>query len=299
MYAAFNVRLFNFLARLSRRREVAEDLMKETWLRLADSGRSAAHDRRRSRKPLRTSSSGRSSPRWRPAACLPRSPAACGCRRVPAVRSGGDLWPHARSLAPALEPSSRAALAPPGGDGESKRGGSERGNDMTSDDNNGPVLRRLSRLPTAPTRCFAVRTGAGPMPRRARSQAAIAGAPRRWHRSGEAGPRAGDRCRVLLDLSLCRHSGRLAIAGHFLTSAITMYFLRWCWYLLIARQSPLNQRSASGRRRDTAPDGRSGFGGGTAAHSTINELESAGLEPVPGVTRQIGCSIVEPVTLSK
>lgn len=30
----FNARLFNFLARLSRRREVAEDLLEETWLRL-------------------------------------------------------------------------------------------------------------------------------------------------------------------------------------------------------------------------------------------------------------------------
>ena len=30
----FNARLFNFLARLSRRRDVAEDLLEETWLRL-------------------------------------------------------------------------------------------------------------------------------------------------------------------------------------------------------------------------------------------------------------------------
>jgi RNA polymerase sigma-70 factor (ECF subfamily) len=30
----FNARLFSFLARLSRRREVAEDLVEETWLRL-------------------------------------------------------------------------------------------------------------------------------------------------------------------------------------------------------------------------------------------------------------------------
>ncbi len=30
----FNTRLFKFLARLSRRREVAEDLLEETWLRL-------------------------------------------------------------------------------------------------------------------------------------------------------------------------------------------------------------------------------------------------------------------------
>jgi RNA polymerase sigma-70 factor (ECF subfamily) len=31
---AFNTPLFNFLARLSRRRDVAEDLLEETWLRL-------------------------------------------------------------------------------------------------------------------------------------------------------------------------------------------------------------------------------------------------------------------------
>jgi len=34
VHQAFNTRLFNFLARLSQRREVAEDLLEETWLRL-------------------------------------------------------------------------------------------------------------------------------------------------------------------------------------------------------------------------------------------------------------------------
>ena len=34
VYAAYQARLFNFLARLSRRRDVAEDLAEETWLRL-------------------------------------------------------------------------------------------------------------------------------------------------------------------------------------------------------------------------------------------------------------------------
>ena len=34
VYEAFNTRLFNFLARLSQRRDVAEDLLEETWLRL-------------------------------------------------------------------------------------------------------------------------------------------------------------------------------------------------------------------------------------------------------------------------
>jgi len=36
VYAAFNARLFNFLARLSRHRDVAEDLLEETWLRFVD-----------------------------------------------------------------------------------------------------------------------------------------------------------------------------------------------------------------------------------------------------------------------
>jgi RNA polymerase sigma-70 factor (ECF subfamily) len=34
VYAAYHARLFNFLARLCRRREVAEDLVEETWLRV-------------------------------------------------------------------------------------------------------------------------------------------------------------------------------------------------------------------------------------------------------------------------
>ena len=34
IHDCYNTRLFNFLARLSRRREVAEDLLEETWLRL-------------------------------------------------------------------------------------------------------------------------------------------------------------------------------------------------------------------------------------------------------------------------
>jgi RNA polymerase sigma-70 factor (ECF subfamily) len=34
VYQAFNVRLYNFLARLTNRRDVAEDLLEETWLRL-------------------------------------------------------------------------------------------------------------------------------------------------------------------------------------------------------------------------------------------------------------------------
>jgi RNA polymerase sigma factor (sigma-70 family) len=37
VYEAYHRRLFNFLARLSRRRDVAEDLLEETWLRLVAS----------------------------------------------------------------------------------------------------------------------------------------------------------------------------------------------------------------------------------------------------------------------
>jgi len=36
VHGEFNARLFNFLARLSRRREVAEDLLEETWLRVVN-----------------------------------------------------------------------------------------------------------------------------------------------------------------------------------------------------------------------------------------------------------------------
>jgi DNA-directed RNA polymerase specialized sigma24 family protein len=39
VYSAFNTRLFTFLVRLSRRRDVAEDLLEETWLRLVNHAR--------------------------------------------------------------------------------------------------------------------------------------------------------------------------------------------------------------------------------------------------------------------
>lgn len=39
VYDEFNPRLFNFLARLSNRRDVAEDLLEETWLRLVSHAR--------------------------------------------------------------------------------------------------------------------------------------------------------------------------------------------------------------------------------------------------------------------
>jgi RNA polymerase sigma factor (sigma-70 family) len=46
VYAAFNVRLFTFLVRLSRRRDVAEDLLEETWLRLVKHARRLRADTR-------------------------------------------------------------------------------------------------------------------------------------------------------------------------------------------------------------------------------------------------------------
>ena len=46
VHAAFNRRLYNFLARLSNRREVAEDLLEETWLRLVVHARRLDRDTR-------------------------------------------------------------------------------------------------------------------------------------------------------------------------------------------------------------------------------------------------------------
>jgi RNA polymerase sigma-70 factor, ECF subfamily len=46
VHAAFNARLFNFLARLTRRRDVAEDLLEETWLRLVAHARRLRPDTR-------------------------------------------------------------------------------------------------------------------------------------------------------------------------------------------------------------------------------------------------------------
>ncbi|MCX6549784.1 MAG: RNA polymerase sigma factor [Acidobacteria bacterium] len=46
VYAAYHARLFNFLARLSRRRDVAEDLLEETWLRLVTHARRLQDDTR-------------------------------------------------------------------------------------------------------------------------------------------------------------------------------------------------------------------------------------------------------------
>jgi RNA polymerase sigma-70 factor (ECF subfamily) len=46
VYDQFNARLFNFLARLSRRRDVAEDLLEETWLRLVAQARRLRPDTR-------------------------------------------------------------------------------------------------------------------------------------------------------------------------------------------------------------------------------------------------------------
>jgi RNA polymerase sigma factor (sigma-70 family) len=46
VHAAFNTRLFTFLVRLSRRRDVAEDLLEETWLRLVANARRLRVDTR-------------------------------------------------------------------------------------------------------------------------------------------------------------------------------------------------------------------------------------------------------------
>jgi RNA polymerase sigma-70 factor (ECF subfamily) len=46
VYAAFNTRLFTFLVRLSRRRDVAEDLLEETWLRFVKHARRLRSDTR-------------------------------------------------------------------------------------------------------------------------------------------------------------------------------------------------------------------------------------------------------------
>ncbi len=44
VYEAFRPRLYSFLVRLSRRREVAEDLLEETWLRLVERASALADD---------------------------------------------------------------------------------------------------------------------------------------------------------------------------------------------------------------------------------------------------------------
>jgi RNA polymerase sigma-70 factor (ECF subfamily) len=46
VHEAFNGRLYNFLARLSNRRDVAEDLLEETWLRLVGHARRLRPDTR-------------------------------------------------------------------------------------------------------------------------------------------------------------------------------------------------------------------------------------------------------------
>jgi RNA polymerase sigma-70 factor (ECF subfamily) len=46
IYAIYHPRLFNFLARLSRRRDVAEDLVEETWLRVISHARRLRPDTR-------------------------------------------------------------------------------------------------------------------------------------------------------------------------------------------------------------------------------------------------------------
>src|SRR5262245_27271962 len=46
VHAAFNARLFGFLARLARSRDIAEDLLEETWLRFVTHARRLDADTR-------------------------------------------------------------------------------------------------------------------------------------------------------------------------------------------------------------------------------------------------------------
>jgi RNA polymerase sigma-70 factor (ECF subfamily) len=46
VYSEFNARLYNFLRRLSRSAEIAEDLLEETWLRFVSSGATLETDTR-------------------------------------------------------------------------------------------------------------------------------------------------------------------------------------------------------------------------------------------------------------
>ncbi|WP_031497120.1 RNA polymerase sigma factor [Bryobacter aggregatus] len=46
IYDAYNLRLFNFLLRMTRNRSAAEDLLEETWLRLVSNGKTLAPDTR-------------------------------------------------------------------------------------------------------------------------------------------------------------------------------------------------------------------------------------------------------------
>ena len=46
LYAAYHARIFNFLARLARNRDVAEDLAEETWLRVVANARRLREDTR-------------------------------------------------------------------------------------------------------------------------------------------------------------------------------------------------------------------------------------------------------------
>src|SRR5687768_17557832 len=46
VHGALNARLFSFLARLARRRDLAEDLLEETWLRFVDAAPRLREDTR-------------------------------------------------------------------------------------------------------------------------------------------------------------------------------------------------------------------------------------------------------------
>ena len=77
IYSVFNVRLLAFLVRLMRRREVAEDLLEETWLRFV-----AVHGRTQSARQLL------SHPRIR-IGCRRQSESLANADRRYAIRAGG------------------------------------------------------------------------------------------------------------------------------------------------------------------------------------------------------------------
>lgn len=70
VYEEYRSRLFSFLARLSRSRDVAEDLAEETWLRLVASSGRLQPDTRLGPWPFAS---------WLSAACRRLEPALVGC----------------------------------------------------------------------------------------------------------------------------------------------------------------------------------------------------------------------------
>lgn len=85
VHEAFNGRLFNFLARLSNKRDVAEDLLEETWLRLVKHARRLRPDTRLGP--------------WLFTVARHVHASYCRSRLLEDSHGGGliGLWPHGRS----------------------------------------------------------------------------------------------------------------------------------------------------------------------------------------------------------